>query len=52
VTPWVPLELGSAAAEAQAARAQVEDAIDARGGRYSRPLSLLLDPWILVEEVA
>ena len=38
--------------EARAARAQVEDAIDARDGRYSRPLSLLLDLWILVEEAA
>jgi hypothetical protein len=38
--------------QARAARAQVEDVIDARGGQWARSLSLLLDLWLIVEEAA
>jgi len=36
--------------EARAARAEIEDAIDARGGAWSLALSRLIDLWLLVEE--
>jgi hypothetical protein len=38
--------------EARAARALVEDAIDASGGRWSRRLSRWLDPLLVLEESA
>ena len=53
-TPLVRLQFPSFAAEARAARAQVEAAIDAGDGRYSRQLSEHLhhDGQYQVESVA
>jgi hypothetical protein len=39
-------------ANARAARREVEDVIDARGGEWTRGLSMLIDFWISVAEAA
>ena len=50
MTPWVQIELGSFAAEARMARADIERALDTTSWAWSRRLSLWLDALRVIEE--